>query len=238
MKAGIIGVPEGEADRITDVEAFSTTTEEYGLELNTVVETEEVQTLSGDTKFIEGTALKETAEDEEKAYIEDGKIRFRDAKVERQQFGEFTVVPANDDHNGFVIVSSSSATFAFDLIDRTTIINRAEISLGGFLKQHNDFSATTAGMSGHAGQVDSAVTWGRNVFDDTEFKDPLGDAVVADNLSQLAGQYMSDGVRVKANLSESGYVQVYEPDMDTMEFLDWVIRDILPFASGESDEDD
>jgi hypothetical protein len=66
--------------------------------------------------------------------------------------------------------------------------------------------------------------------------DAVRDAARANNLPQLAGEYHSDvtTMPVRCNLAASGYVEVWEPEMSTSEFLQWIRADILPYVT-ESD---
>ncbi|WP_323190744.1 hypothetical protein [Halostella sp. PRR32] len=43
---------------------------------------------------------------------------------------------------------------------------------------------------------------------------------------------MTDDPERSIYLAGSGYVEVYEPDLETPEFLELVANDVLPFASG------
>jgi len=233
MKRGIIGVPESEAGRLTTVEPYHRTKTEYGQELTAAISPSEQQTLEGGAAFVEGTALKEEIEDQDYWYFDEEKdlIRKSERKTDVQHTADFVAVPATDAQDGFAMVSSSDGEFAFDVIGRAdhVVMNRAELLLGDFyLDREDDFSIATGGGPGD--RADTFMAWGSNVEDDKDLGRRLRQAAQANVLPQLAGTYPWDGRIVYANIAASGYVEVYEPDFSTYEFLDFVRREIMPYV--------
>lgn len=241
MKRGIIGVPESESGRLTTVEAYHTTKKEYGQELTAAIAPSEQRRLDGGAAFVEGTALKEEIEDQDYWYFdeENETIRKSQKKTDVQNRADFVAVPATDGQDGFAMVSSSAGEFAFDVIGRAdfVVMNRAEILLGDFyLDREDDFSIATGGGPGE--QLNTKfMAWGDNVEEDDDLGRNIRQAARANTLPQLAGTYPWDGRFVYANIAASGYVEVYEPDFSTYEFLDFVRREIMPYVERRESDD-
>ena len=243
MQRGIIGVPSGEADRLTTVEPYHDTKHEMGMELSVAIAPEEQYTLTGNTNYIQGPALSEEIEEERKwVFDEDkGAIDSRSTHTKVQHTSNFVAVPGDSDRQGFAMVTSNEGTFAFGVLGRAdhTVMERAEIDLGDFyLDREDDFTIQTGGQSGRLDHADTMMAWGDGIEEDDAIGDAVRDAARANTLPQLAGTYHSEvvAVPVKANIAASGYVEVWDPDMSTAEFLQWVQTDILPYVSTVDDD--
>jgi hypothetical protein len=239
MKAGIIGVPvDGQIDRI---ESQDDVDERYGMEFHTTLDVQRVEDLSGETKFIEGTALREEQEEVDRAEVEDGSIRIRDSRQKDQTWADFVAVEARDGHPGFVAVSTSKAEFVFDVVARQlpgVRIERTEIALGGFLSGKDDYNLQGAGGVALGANADKFMSWGDRLDEDED----LGDLVDANKQSDTTpiapGTYTYDGWAVHCNIAQSGWVEVWSPDWGTHEFVQWVEDDVMPFIrQGDQDDD-
>ncbi|WP_135302617.1 hypothetical protein [Haloarcula amylovorans] len=238
MQRGIIGVPVQSHSRFTTVEPYHSTTQEYGHTLHAAIEPTEQRDLSGDTEFVEGRALKESTDDESKWYYDaDDGIQRRTVHSKVQHASKFVAVPGDSGRQGFAMVDSSDGTFAFSVLGRAdhTLMDRAEIDLGDFyFDREDDFSIRTGGCSGALDKADTLMAWGSSIEDDDNVGRPLDGALRSNTIPQLAGQYASpavDGI-MRVNLAASGYVEVWEPELSTYEFLEWVRADILPYVRG------
>ena len=243
MQRGIIGVPVQDYDRFSTVEPFHASKVEYGQTLHAAIDPEEQRTLSGSTRFIQGSALKEEI-DEETIYVykEDVGIDTTTRHTKTQNASEFVAVPGDEDRQGFAMVASSDGVFAFTVLGRAdnTVMDRAEIDLGDFyLDREDDFTIQTGGQQGSLGEVDTLMAWGNELEADDNIGRSLHEAARANLLPQLAGTYVSDviDVPVRVNLAASGYVEVWEPDLSVYDFLHWVRADILPYVRGADAED-
>lgn len=231
MKAGIIGVPtDGSIDRI---ESQDDVDERYGMEFHTTLDVQRVQDLEGNTKFIEGTALREEQQEVDRAEVEDGSIRVRDSRQKDQTWADFIAVEGRDGHPGFVAVSTSKAEFVFDVVARQcppgTTIERTEVNLGDFIQGKDDYNLQGAGGVALGENADKFMSWGDNLSEDED----LGDLVVANQDSDTTpiapGRYVYDDWTVHCNIAQSGWVEVWSPDFTTHEFVQWVEDDVMPF---------
>ena len=233
MNAGVLGVPV--TGPLRNVDNRVTTSHDSGHELTTAVDVAEQHTLDGEVAAVEGRVLKETVKEQDTAIVEGGSIRIGCERQTNQRWADFSGIPARNDHEGFLLVNSSDATFAFDIVG-DTVLESADIDLGAFVDTHEVLNVSTAG-SPAVGPVNSVTAHGSNVLDDEEIGvgEHIRDSIRAGTLSQVRIRYRSDYGLVRGYLAASGYVEVYEPDLETPDFLSLVADDILPFASGGDD---
>lgn len=243
MQRGIIGVPVQQADRLTTVEPYHSTKQEYEYTLTAAIAPHEQRTLDGGAQFIEGRALREQVDDDSSwVYDEDEQaIDRRSTRTKVQETSKFVAVPAADGQRGFAMVTSNDGTFAFSVIGRAdmTPMDRAQIALGDFyLTYESDFTIQTGGQQGRLDRADTLMAWGQSIEDDEDLGDAVHAAATSNNLPQLAGTYTSphNSRLMRVNLAASGYVEVWEPEMSTYEFLDWVRSDILPHVESVDQE--
>jgi len=254
MRRGILGVPEpdslGAADGITGVEdeVRTTTYDGPGVdELTAAVNVQEQKTLTGGNSVYVGKAMRERVAEEDSYHVEDGVIKERttvDSLV--QDFTRFAAVPASENHDGFMLVSSSSGLFAFGLVSaqNTGRLRTANLRLGSFYRDREDtFTPTTSGGAIGGFKAQKMTAWGDDVLDDENVGDLLDDPVRTNLLNQLAGEYIYEvagtGIPFKVNMANSGYVEVWDPsDLTTPQFIKWVRTEVLPYAEVVEDEDD
>jgi hypothetical protein len=231
VNAGVLGVPI--TTPLQEVRARVSTHNEKGHELTTAVDVAEQHTLSGSVASVEGRVLQEDIEEQEAVTVEDGSILVGEQRCAVQRWADFAGVTATDDHEGFLLVDSSDAVFAFDVVG-DSILEAAEIDLAAFVDEQQVFALSTAG-SPAVGPVDSVTAHGPNVLDDEDIGvgEHIEQAIRSGHLSQVRVRYDSPNYGiVRCYLAGSGYVEVYEPDLETPEFLELVANDVLPFASG------
>jgi hypothetical protein len=230
VNGGVLGVPI--SGPLRNVSNRVTTRRDSGHELTTAVDVVEQHTLDGETAAVEGRVLRESVEEQEAVTVEDGSIRVGSERRTVQRWADFAGITARDDHEGFLVVNSSDSTFAYDVVG-DAILEAAAIDLAGFVDEHEVLQVSTAG-SPALGPVDSLTAHGSNVLEDEEIGvgEHIRDSIRAGTLSQVRVRYRSDHGPIRGYLAASGYVEIYEPDLETPEFLSLVADDILPFASG------
>lgn len=231
MNAGVLGVPL--TGPLTDVSDRLDTRRERGEELRTAVDVGEQRTLDGGVAAVEGRVLQEDLDERDVVTVDDdGSISVGAVREPVQRWAEFAATTAQNGHDGFLVVDSSDAIFAFDIVGNA-VLEPAEIDLAAFVDDHEVIKVGTAG-SPAVGPVDSLTAHGRNVLEDEDIGvgEHIRDSIRAGHLSQVRVRYRSSHGLVKAYLAASGYVEIYEPDLETPEFLEVVADDVLPFASG------
>ncbi|GAA0293886.1 hypothetical protein [Halarchaeum salinum] len=230
MNAGILGVPHG---RLTTIESYANTVTDGSHELTTAVDVEEQTTLGGGVACIEGRALRETVEEIDTATVDSGRIKIGSTRQKIQRWTDVVGLTAGDDHEGFLLVGSSDATFGFDVAG-DAIIETAELDLGAFLDEHDVLGVGTAGTAA-IGPIESITSHGTDVREDEEIGigEHVRDSIRAGYLSQVRCHYDSDWGFVRCFLAASGYIEVYEPDLETADFVQFVAEDILPYVRSD-----
>lgn len=228
MKAGILAVISGE---MNDIESFHKSQESDGTTFTRSLQLEiEGYTEAGDPIYV-GEAAHQTVEETKTVSInpETGEIVVSEEPRREGKYTEVIVVP-----NTFAAVSSGAGEFAFELIQETnpgTSVNRASLDLTQFAKDYYDrpeVNPWQVGFYGNIGEAEKGVVYGEDVFDDSE----IGEVLERARVNQLGLRYEVRGKEVKVTMSESAYLEVYQPSTFSSEdYANYIINDILPIAS-------
>ena len=222
MKAGVIGVPDGD---FGTVESFERKVSDDP-ELYQCVEVQRRQETENGLIVQKGRAATQKLDEQESVAIVDGSIRIQNRSQPVTKYTEFVAVPGQ-----FVVVANSGGIFAFDLLADGVGIERAEIDLDGYLDvQQSEYDATPwkTGFYGHLGTAEKGVVYGEGVLDDEDF----GGAVAGSQKNQLGLSYTQGDELMKVNITESGYVEIYQPsNYEEEEFSEFVAEEILAHAS-------
>lgn len=220
MKAGVIGIPDGDFGTVESYQE-SVTIDNY--ELERCVEVQYSQQIDGMT-VQKGRVALESLEEQDRIEIIDGTIRVQNRTQPVTKYTEFVLIPGK-----FVAVSSGGGTFAFDLIGSQVgvEINRTELDLNGYFnaqKEKYDVVPWKAGFYGHLGKAENGVVYGESVLEDVDF----GNAIADSQMNQIGLSYSRRDEILKVNVTESGYVEIYQPDnYEEGEFAEFVIEEIL-----------
>ena len=245
MQAGIIGVPT-DGGELGVIESEDDVQERYGMEFHTTLSVQRVEDLSGDTQFVEGTALREEQIEVDRAEVEDvedddgppHRIRIRESRRKEQTWADFVAVEARDGHPGFVAVSTSEAEFVFDVIARQfpgLRIERTEIDLGRFVDAKDDYNLQGAGGVAAGVEAEKFMTWGDELEEDPDLGDLVQQNKDGKTTPIAPGTYVFDKWSVHCNVAQSGWVEVWTPDWTTHEFVDWVEQEVMPFVAHTDD---
>lgn len=222
MQAGVIGVVDGSFDV---VDSFSETVVEGDQELERCLDVKRVFSLPSGQPAFAGHAAHEYRQERESARITGGEV----SVVAEPQTGirhtNFVGVPGE-----FVVVGSSTGTFAFDLIarDTNTTIERGEVDLDTFFERRDDAAPWKAGFFGDDGDGVSGVLHGSDLRESHD----LDDLLDGSSLNQLGLEYSYDNDEVKMTASRSGYVELYQPrELGPKNYLGYLQREILPHLS-------
>ncbi|MFD1647377.1 hypothetical protein [Haloarchaeobius litoreus] len=215
MNAGVIAKIDGSLNGLT--------TSQFDDDGNSVIEVGRFTQTKAGNRVVVGAAARERN-------LEDTGYTIRGTEIEEvsdegtiTEYTEFLTVPGE-----FVVVSSGDGSFAFDLIGRVgeADIERATIDLDGYIGSVESAEAWKVGFYDHDGQADNGVVYGDDILGDGEF----GGVVDQARLNQLGVTYESQsGETVKLDITESGYLNVYSPGFDSLEFADFIAGSIAPF---------
>ncbi|AZQ14517.1 hypothetical protein DOS48_06545 [Halorubrum sp. PV6] len=68
--------------------------------------------------------------------------------------------------------------------------------------------------------------YGENVFSDDE----IGEVLERSQLNQLGLQFERDGQIIKTTMSESGYVEIYQPsNFESEDYAEFILNDLTSF---------
>lgn len=203
------------------VDSFADTVEREGRELQRRLEIDRVFSLPSGGMAFAGRAAAEEFTAETAASIEDDGITVTEREGTTTTFTEFVGVPGE-----FVVVGSSSGTFAFDMIgaETNTSIERATLDLDAFFDSHGGATPWKAGFYGNGDAGMSGVYHA----DDLRATLDLSSIRRESRLNQVGLSYDYDGSDVKMTAARSGYVEVYQPsDFDADDYLEYLDDEIL-----------
>jgi len=225
MKAGVLGL-------------VSEFTEPFESDINTVqLEDEPLQraieirhsTTSSNGNLVQvGRAAVEQLDSKDTVEINEdsGSIQLVEETVREQKYTEFVAVPGE-----FVAVGSGSGLFAFDLLSEQRpeiTISECSLDLSAIYDRSNNAHPWQVGFYGNIGHAEKGVVYGDDIFSDEE----IGEVLERSQLNQLGLRYEFADETVKTTMSQSGYVEVFQPsNWDAPEFADFVISEILPAAT-------
>jgi hypothetical protein len=222
MKAGVIGLAK---DDVAPIESFEQQISEDP-ELYQCVEVQRTQNTDSGLTVQKGRAAAQRLDEKETVEIVNGSIRVQNQSQPVTKYTDFVAVPGH-----FVAVSNGSGTFAFDLLGNEVAIERANIDLDGYFEAHQDEHDATpwkAGFYGHLGNAEKGVVYGEGVLEDSDF----GRAVDSSQKNQLGLSYSQGEELIKVNVTESGYLEVYQPsNYEEAEFAEFVVEEVLNHAS-------
>ncbi|WP_175417037.1 hypothetical protein [Natrinema pallidum] len=221
MKSGVIGVVSSD---FSDIEPFEGTVSLEGFELTKCIEiTDRVELPDGSTA-ISGRAAEEVITEGEDVQIRDGSIGTYSTREKDLNYTEFLALPGE-----IVIVKSSAGTFAFDLIGSQTgtVVERAKFDLESFVDHHQGDNFWQMGFYGTGGNADKGVVYGDNVQKDGE----VGGVLESSKINQIGLEHLYETEPIKITVTESGYVNVYDPsNYESEEFLRYFKDELLSYV--------
>jgi hypothetical protein len=222
MQSGVIGSVNGSFEKITST---ASTYERNGADYKTCIEVTDTFTLSNGKIGQIGQVARQKPEMIEEAFITDSSIQIGEKESEKTQYTSFISLSGEN-----VIVNSGGGTFAYDIIGRETgtVIERAGLSLDEFHKQHPQADYWQAGFYNKGSDAENGAIYGSSVFDDSD----LGSVLQSSELNQIGTQYAyDDNELIKISITESGYIDVHQPDFTGESFLEYFQDDISPIVS-------
>lgn len=212
MQSGIVGKVDG---LFEDIRAFSDSRQEGGFELERALSLRTPIEGPNNTKAFHGDAAIQRVKERQSFKLQEGQIVSTEVPQKETYIVEFLIVP-----DSFVVVGSSKGLFAFDFLSQQTgaEIERAEIDLYPLLDEVEGDS-WQAGFYGNSGNTENGVLYGENVIDSSAAED----LVFNSNLNQLGLENVEYGeVSVKMTATEGGYLEVYQPELNDEQFLQFI----------------
>ena len=168
-------------------------------------------------------AIEDLRENDVSQIQEDGSIT-TGTKIEKYtKFTNFVYVPGS-----FLAVENGSGDFLFDVLNTRTDhqIARVDINLNQYANAHEEALIWKLGFKDRGGHAENGVVYGEDIIQDTEVGEILG----ASDKNQLGLVYNFESQKIKPFVTESSYVEVYQPsNFDTKDFIQFIESDILPF---------
>lgn len=193
--------------------------------VKSTLQVEDTITLNDSISCFVGRAAKEDVERVETSKVDgNGKIVESETAKKITQVTSFLLVP-----DAFVIVNDSSGEFLFSLLTEQTghTAFPAEISVDGFAADHDEAEYWKVGFEGRGDGAENGVLHGDAVLNDTEFGNIVG--VTDKNQLGVDLEYRSD--LLKLFLTESGYVELYQPSsFESDEFAELVLDVLLNYT--------
>lgn len=230
MRAGVIGTIDGKFDKI---EPFHETQEQDGRRFTRSLQVNRTSHRdSGHTVYV-GEAAIQVIEEVESVKIdpETGEIDVGEQPTKESKYTQFVAVPGS-----FMAVSSGAGIFAFDLLKSQhpgINVQRVELDLNAYADDYYTAEGVDPwqiGFYGNIGQAEKGVVYGENVISD----DDIGDVLERSQINQLGLQYEMMDYDMKVTLTESGYVEVYNPgNIESEEFAEYITDEVLAYEKEE-----
>lgn len=243
MQAGKLGlVDEGwledpaTADYRASEERYVTgEAEEFVRALSVDEHTQATLSTVGDVNVYEGAAIWDKEREPEK-WLETGGVIEKAAVTTRDRTGtRWAAVPGEASHDGFAMTSTSAGTFAFSQLAHrqpNCVIEPAYLDLRSWLEDKRDrLDVWEIGRDRPGAQT--TMSWaGREAMTDEQINDAIDRHAVLTLDVDYRGEYR------RVSLAQSGWVEVFEPEMETAEFVEFVAQEVLPHAFVAENDDE
>lgn len=226
MQAGVIGIIDGEFD---EMESFHQTQEQDGTTFSKSLQINQKPKTDMGYRAYVGEAAIQIIDEKETVNInpETGEIEVGEYPTKISKHTEFIAVPGE-----FVVVKSGSGTFAFDLIQSYypgTHVERVRLDVNAYAEDYytaDEVDPWQIGFYGNIGKAEKGVVYGENVISDND----IGDVLARSQLNQLGLRYEMMGHDMKISMTESGYIQVYNPsNFESKDFAEYILEEVLQY---------
>lgn len=226
MKAGVIGMVNGDFNRIKPL--YDTFTQnEIKLERGIEIVNDSI-TLSDGSSAIYGRAAMQRLKEKKSVQIREGSIGEHKEPEPEALYTEFLSLPGD-----VVIVNSSSGMFAFDLIgaQTNTLIERAGFEIEEFVETHQREHFWQARFKNNVGNAENGVVYGNDVLNDSDLDHVLGNS----KISQVGLDYIYKEDEIKITVTESGYINLYNPsNYESKEFLQYFKDELIGYVTTDN----
>lgn len=224
MKAGIVGLlnsVEAPIDKVIG------TANRDGIDYQYCIKPDDTFRPDGLGKPVQtGEAALEIPEQVDQKLIENDDIIEETRTKTRTIHTHWLLIP-----DEIAVIENSDGQFFYDLLgaEFNCDANRAKLDLTSMRSDYEDTALWQAGFYDRLGTAQKGVVYGEDVLDDEDIGDPLRDA----QINQLGLEYEYDGNQMKITLTESGYIEVYQPtEFDSGEFATYLQNQIRQYVAG------
>jgi hypothetical protein len=224
MKAGILGLLNSTE---TPIDQVVGTADRDGREYQYCIQPSETiypESLSKPVQI--GEAALEVPEKVDQKEIHDGNIVEEPQTRIRTRHTNWILIP-----DEIVVVENSDGQFFFDLLasEYGYEANRAKLDLTSMRSDYAETELWQAGFYDRLGTAQKGVVYGEDVLDDNDMGDPLREA----QINQLGFRYEYDGEQMKLTLTESGYIEIYQPsEFNGENFATYIQTEIVRYVAG------
>ncbi|WP_152419366.1 hypothetical protein [Halobiforma nitratireducens] len=218
MDSGVIGQVESGSEPVSDFTKEISIQHELFDELSQCLNvTEDIRMPDGRTAQFGQAAIEEISSVEETDIVDGGIDTYKKPrKIVKTTY--FLHVPGN-----FVVASSGEGRFVFDLISRefSNSVDRIEFDIDSYIDEIYDegINPWKVGFYDNVGNAENGVLHGENILSDSEFEEVFKSA----KKNQVGLNHSYDGKEIKNFVTESGYVEIYQPsDFSTGEFATYI----------------
>lgn len=224
MKAGILGLLNSAE---TPIDKLVGTANRDGVDYQYCIKPDETFHPDGLSKPVQtGEAALEMPEQVEQKLIEDDDIIEETRTKTRTKHTNWILVP-----DKIAVVENGEGQFFFDLLSAefNYEANRAKLDLTSMGSDYEETDLWQAGFYDRLGTAQKGVIYGEDVLGDEDIGDSLRDA----QINQLGLEYEYDGERLKVTLTESGYIEIYQPsEFDSGVFATYLQDEIMRYVAG------
>lgn len=222
MKRGIIGRARGSFDR---VEPLRRTKTEDGEELVEQVDVTGVKRTPDGMDINEGVAAAQSIRERQSAELSLDAIEVTTEARKVTDVTNFLAVPGE-----FLVVDNKKGRFLFELLedDLGVEISASSVDLDGLMSDHASAAAWKVGYYDPDNPARNGVLHGESILSNGEYTDRLAGT----DMNQLGLTLEHGGEEFKLFVTESGYVDVYQPsELGSAEFAEFIRDVVLPHAS-------
>jgi len=227
MEAGILGLLNAPTETI---EQFNGHVTQDGIDYQySVVPQQSLHHPSLNKSIQTGHAAMEVPKETEEINITDGEISQDTGITTNTKYTNWFLLPGD-----LLVVENSTGRFLYELIasELGWQVDRAELDLTTMTADYEETEVWQVGFYDHLGTAQKGVVYGDDVVDDQDIGDALADARV----NQLGLDYPYQQDSIKVTLTESGYVELYQPSSyDTADFAAYLHDEIQQYISGVYD---
>lgn len=232
MNRGAIAHFAGDSAEADDSD-FPKTRREKGQELRSAVQMRDGRQTGLDA-FADGgslvlgrgrAAIEDTVDATDTRIRDDGTIRVEDTGTDIvTETTEFLHL-----EDEFIVTESTEDDFAYDLVEEATggTIVDTELDLGEFAEEHPDVSIWLEGFYDRDGGAEKGVYIG-DLDEDADAREIIEEA----KINRLGiEEFTWNGRSLNFLITRTGYVDIYDSTVDTMEFVQFLHEIVIPHAT-------